>query len=97
MLFAVVNGGGKTYEDINNFNNTIWSPEKEYSFVTDFSIRGKTYAARKSYARELAMNISDAVSKVSLTWSEIADISQNLERIGKRYGLIKEFKENGLI
>ena len=97
MLLGVVNGETKAYEDCIAFNKATWSPEKEYSFVTDFSVKGKTYAARKAAARELAIDVSIAVSKGKLTWSEIADIAQNLERIGKRYGLIKEFKENGLI
>ena len=97
MLLGVINGKPEVFMSFDEFYRVTWSPEKEYSFVTDFSVKGKTYAARKSYARELAIDVSNAVSKGKLTWSEIADIAQELELIGKRCGLLKEFKENGII
>lgn len=30
-------------------------------------------------------------------WSEIIEITDNLYKLAKRYGLIKEFRENGII
>lgn len=97
MLLGVVNGEAKTYEDFIAFNNATWSPEKEYSFVTDFSVKGKTYAARKTAARELAKSVQVACSNGSFSWSEMAGIGATMEKIARRYGLVREFKENGII
>lgn len=55
----------------------------------------KTYQERKQEAREKAQQWQQDQSPK--TWGELAEESASLERLGKRYGLIKEFKREGII
>lgn len=61
--------------------------------------RGRSaYALKKARARQLAINWQLGVASRS-GWSPrwCAYWSARWERIGRKYGLIEEFKENGLI
>lgn len=59
----------------------------------------KTYKERKAEAREEAkewqMNCQDFTHSIS--WGEYAEQVAHFEKLAKRYGLVKEFKENGII
>ena len=50
----------------------------------------KTIEMAKEYQRSFSEG-------KSYYWSEIADIQDNLERRARRYGLLKEFQEEGII
>lgn len=97
MLFAVVNGKPEVFTGFDEFYKATWSPENEYTFLTDFHIRGKNYASRKNYARNLAKEVQQVTSNGSLTYSELAYIGAAMGKIARRYGLVREFKENGII
>ena len=81
-----------TYEEY--FNETF-SPWVEISFATDFRIKGKTYADRKEFVRNIAIEYSNN-GAFGLSWGEVATVSDMFYKLGKRYGLLKEFKENGI-
>jgi len=51
----------------------------------------------KAEARQIAMDFQEWSSEQSLSYSELANYQSYLERLGKKFGLIKEFKENGII
>lgn len=55
----------------------------------------KTYQERKQEAREKAQQWQQDQSPK--TWGELAEEVASLERLAKRYGLIKEFKREGII
>ena len=57
----------------------------------------KTYRERKEAAREEAIEYQFNFGEQSYTWSELAEATGYFEKIGKRYGLLKEFRENGII
>jgi hypothetical protein len=62
--------------------------------------RGKNmnkYNILKTKARDKAITIQMEMSEKDLSYYEIINITQKLEKLGKRYGLLKEFKENGVI
>ena len=63
----------------------------------NFTIRGKNYEERKSSLAEIARNYQNEFSDCNLFYSEIAMLNEYFERNGKKYGLLKEFKENGII
>ena len=65
-----------------------------YSFIP-FKLHGQTYAARKESARELAARFQ-AENRPGLSWAEVAEITAYFEKVGKRYGLLREFQENGI-
>ena len=57
----------------------------------------KTYQRRKAELREAAQVYQNTFEKHNYSWGEIANIQSQFLRYGKRYGLIKEFRENGII
>lgn len=56
----------------------------------------KTYQQCKEEAREQAIEWQREFENQNYSWSELADWAVHFERLGKRYGLLKEFKENGI-
>ena len=55
------------------------------------------YQQAKERARQKAINTQQHFSENSYSMSDLADFGAYFEKLGKRYGLIKEFKENGII
>lgn len=74
--------------------NVFFAPDYTSYFVTDFKIEGKTYKERQEYARDLAIHFSYA--DINLSWDELNKVQNKFYSIGKRYGLLREFKENGI-
>lgn len=62
----------------------------------DFKIGGKTYKDRQNNLRELAIDYSNNYASLSWSYSELAEICNYFYENGKRYGLLKEFRENGI-
>ena len=57
----------------------------------------KNYAQRKAEAREKAIDWQNDYYNHNYSYGELYDFSKSFERLAKRYGLIKEFRENGII
>jgi len=55
------------------------------------------YQKNKARARHTAQAWQAATTETAQTWAEIAESTAYFMKIGKRYGLIKEFKKNGII
>ena len=55
------------------------------------------YQQAKERARQKAINIQQLFSENSYSMSDLAGFAAYFEKLGKRYGLVKEFKENGII
>lgn len=55
------------------------------------------YTRRKARTRELAIQLQADLSESSISYAELAEIQNKLRKLGTQYGLIREFKENGLI
>ena len=85
-----------TFDNWSEYFKETFSPIKSVLFVTDFEIKGATYKERKEYARDLAIEYSNNIAS-GLYWSDLATIEENFYNIGKQYGLLKEFQENGII
>lgn len=60
-------------------------------------VSGKTYAERKADLQDKAISWSYAGSVSNWSYSELATIQGFFEANGKRYGLIREFRENAII
>ena len=56
-----------------------------------------TYKERKERARQKAIDWQYSLSERRMSYGEIADETEQFERLGRRYGLVREFKENGII
>ena len=55
------------------------------------------YKQGKEQAKAKALEWSINEAQRPKSWGEYAEQVAQLERLAKRYGLIKEFKENGII
>lgn len=81
-------GYSKWFED-------SFSSDTIVNAIIDFKIQGKTYAEKKEYLRNLALDFQSA-NDCDLSYGELADIYNFFEVNGKRYGLIQEFRENAI-
>ena len=57
----------------------------------------KTYQERKEATREQAIDFQLTFNERTYSWSELVTLTGYFEKVGKRYGLLKEFRENGII
>lgn len=57
----------------------------------------KTYQEKKEAAREQAIDWQLWASEQNLSYGELADYADHFERLGRRYGLLQEFRENAII
>ncbi len=55
------------------------------------------YQRGKNAAREQAVQWQADFSDQSPSWGEIAAQQRQLEQLARRYGLLREFRENGII
>lgn len=73
-----------------------FSPETKDIDLLVLKVSGKTYQERQGNARQLAIDWQVNFSYLPWSYSELAEITSYFEKIGKRYGLLKEFKENAI-
>lgn len=73
-----------------------FNPTTKIETMILFKISGKTYEEKKENLRQLAIDfqLSDIIN---LSYGELAEIYTFFKKNAKRYGLIQEFKENGII
>lgn len=55
-----------------------------------------TYAKKKAVARQEAIYWQNNPFQDSRSYEEIQEAAEYFEKLGKRYGLLKEFRENGI-
>lgn len=60
-------------------------------------VKGKTYAERQDDTRNKAIEWQYGASFADWAYSEYIEIESFFERNGKRYGLLREFRENAII
>lgn len=54
------------------------------------------YEMRKNRARDKAIEWQLQASGKNYSCSELSDFTKYFEKIGRKYGLLKEFRENGI-
>ena len=82
-----------TWED---YHKSTFSPYSEVDYTIELGrLQGKTYQERKEDIRNKAIEYSNNIVG-GLFMSDLAQIGEYFERYGKRYGLLTEFKENGI-
>lgn len=89
-IYNKKNGG------FNDWLEDTFSPDIDVVGILDLSIKGKTYAEKKGNARDLAIEWSNNYAGLNWSYGELAEVYTFFEKVGKRYGLLKEFKENGI-
>ena len=54
------------------------------------------YQIKKYEIREQAIEWQNDFSNQNYSWGELAEWGDYFRKMGKRYGLLREFKENGI-
>lgn len=57
----------------------------------------KTYQEKKEAARQEAIDWQYEAAEQDLSYGELAETQGRFERLGRRYGLLQEFRENAII
>lgn len=72
----------------------------EQEFRNGFHVLGyreaKTYEEKKEALREFAVEWSLGFSDVNYSWGDLADWQDFFTEYGRRYGLLREFRENAI-
>lgn len=55
------------------------------------------YQTAKENARNRIIEAMNELSNVSISWGELAELQAKIERLGRKYGLLQELRENGVI
>ena len=55
-----------------------------------------TYQQKKEAARQQAIDWQDWSHEQNLSYGELAEAGEHFEKLGRRYGLLQEFRENGI-
>lgn len=77
--------------------DSVRKAKSVFLFVLPFRIVGKTYQERKESLRNLAIDFqynNNGDTDYQLSYSEIGDVGAFFERMGRKYGLLREFREN---
>lgn len=103
MLFAKIKRGEQSEENFyrswSEYHADTFSPDVETLVLLPFEIHGKTYAERKESLRNLAIDFQhadDGDADLWLSYRELNDIGYYFNRMGRRYGLLREFRENAI-
>lgn len=57
----------------------------------------KTYQQLKEAARQEAIDWQLDCGERSMSYGELAEAGEHFEKLGRRYGLTREFRENAII
>lgn len=55
-----------------------------------------TYKAKKEMARQEAIDWQKDVANHNYSYGELVEFEEHFEKLGRKYGLLKEFRENGI-
>lgn len=78
------------------FEDTF-SPYCKIFGVVSIKSSGKTYKERKDSVRNAAIDCYELISEAGdISMGEMADIRDRFEKLGRRYGLLTEFRENAI-
>jgi hypothetical protein len=101
MILALINFDGddemKLYYNNKDLQKDLFCPDHELIWMTDFKIKGKTYAERKGFAEDIGIMYSNYFGTWYPSYLELADVYEQLDKIAHKYGLVKEFRINGVI
>ena len=55
-----------------------------------------TYATKKAIARQEAIDWQNDLFRDNRNYEDMQEAAEYFEKLGRRYGLLKEFRENGI-
>lgn len=101
MFYAAYKDGkgethGNLYTDAERYFSDTFDPYTVIICVIPFDVKGKTYAERKDYTRKLAIDFQ-LYNEPGLSYGELWEIEHFFLENARRYGLLREFRENAVI
>ena len=88
------------YNSWDEYHKDTFNPACEKIALVDFRTHGKTYAERKESLYDIAIEFllatASSGASPSLSYGEWNTVSTWFETMGRRYGLLSEFRENGM-
>ena len=88
----------KLYHDWREYHADTFCPDVKVLGMVEFRNHGRGYHDRKDHIRETAIKMAGIISEAQdVSWSELNEMTWWLEKYARRYGLLKEFRENGVI
>ena len=101
MFYVVVKDGevkSKLYHDWNEYYRDTLSLSVEVLGFTSYIVRGKTYDQKKECVRDIAKDTQILISHAQdISQEDLYEIKAWFEKMGRRFGLLKEFEKNGVI
>lgn len=105
MILTLRMVNGEMYPVMDNFRTKAqWEKyEKQYGnpdvllTVVEISISGNNYKQKQESLREQAHNIQLLLSQSTQSYKTLVEVQNWLMAKATTYGLIKEFRENGII
>jgi hypothetical protein len=88
------NRTGVTEQEVENLKAKV---EYNQTILNLINAKKSTYQQAKSRARDKAIEWQMDIENHNYSYGELAYYQEYFERIGRRYGLISEFRENGII
>lgn len=82
------------YYDFEEWHRDTFNPLTEIIGMLDFKIQGKNYTEKKASLEDLAKEWQGQFASYNWSYGELATIGEYFNKNGKRYGLLREFKEN---
>lgn len=96
MIFAVIDDTASIFDTWHEYHAATFSPDCTVSACIPLQLHGSTYAARKDSLRTIAQDIQRA-DNGGMSYSEVATLDRWLTTNARRYGLVNEFRDNGII
>ena len=96
MIFAVVNDTASIYTTWPEYHAATFSPDCTVAACIPLQLHGSTYAARRDSLRNIAQDIQSA-DNGGMSYGEAAALADWFTTNARRYGLLAEFHDNGII
>lgn len=109
MIFAVIKNNadernkyplGYCVHDYDELHRETFSPDVDTLAIIPLRISGKTYAEKKDSARNLAIEVQRTIcqeAECNVPYGTHMILGDFFEKIAKRFGLLREFRENAII
>lgn len=101
MLYAAYTSAegveeSRVFNTWEQYHAATFSPGTETKTLIPFEIHGRTYAERRRSVEETAARFSTE-EEPGLSYGELFAVCNWFQEQGRRFGLLHEFHENGLI
>ena len=102
MFYAKLKQNGKIignlYYNHRDYQQDTFDPEIETIKIIPFKVKGENYRQRQNNLQETAIDFQfiDCDCDINLSMDELCEIGEWFEKMGRRYGLLQEFRENAI-